>query len=474
MSNSASFLSASTPGRRRLLVFLLLVIFLAATRAGLSYYLTSRLTAAEASYQGPSLQVADHLDRKAPVPNGWDSVEATQLLLEGQASLRPGAALGTREQDPEITDINVRLRRAEREGRRVNAEDLAQFRKTLDRLDGQLVHLLGALENAPEARYFGRTDGLPIEYEIPNLMGSMRLAGLLRARGEVALAEGRVVDAWQSARGLYRFAYWHASSMNTLIHTLFGRAIVRQADVFTLGVLSESGGDPAAVAEARAAALAEARRLDPLPLFQRALYAEQAAMYSTLKDPRPLPDSAFVPASEKPFTDRFRNWRPFRDYNAARYLEWSVASFKGCEQPAFRRKVAKIPVPQLPSWATPAATMTLDCDSYANHRDLLLASTHMRETAFALEEARQRNGRYPATLAEAGEQIAGRTDPFSGEGYRYALEGTGYRLYSLSVNGKDDGGQVVFKADNSPDPFQGDWVFKVTPKAEPEAGAGPS
>lgn len=473
MSNSASFLSASTPGRRLFLYFLLLVLFLGAVHAGLSYYLTSRLAAAEASYQGPSLQVADHLDRKAPEPNGWDSVEATQLLLEGQASLRPGAALGTREQDPEITDINVRLRRAEREGRRVNAEDLAQFRKTLDRTGGQLVHLLDALENAPEARYFGRTDGLPIEYEIPNLMGSMRLAGLLRARGEVALAEGRVVDAWQSARWLYRFAYWHASSMNTLIHTLVGRALVRQADVFTLVLLAENGGDPAAVAAARAATLAEARRIDPLPLFEKALYAEQAAMFSTLKDSRPLPDSLYD-GSERPFTDRFRNWRPFRDYNAARYLEWSVASFKGCEQPAFRRKVAKMPVPQLPSWATPAATMTIDCESYANHRDLLLASTHMREIAFALEEARQRSGRYPATLAEAGEQIAGRVDPFSGEGYRYVLEGAGYRLYSLSVNGKDDGGETVFKADNNPVPFQGDWVFKVAPKAEPEAGAGPS
>lgn len=474
MSNSASFFSASTPGRRRLLVFLLLVIFLAATRAGLSYYLTSRLTAAEASYQGPSLQVADHLDRKAPVPNGWDYVEATQLLLEGQAGLRPSVAGGTRTQDLEITDINVRLHRAEREGRRGNAEDLAQFRKTLDRLDGQLVHLLGALENAPEARYFGKIDGLPVEYEIPNLMGSMHLAGLLRARGEVALAEGRVVDAWQSARWLYRFAYWHASSMNTLIHTLVGRAIVRQADVFTLVLLAESGGDPAAVAAARAATLAEARRIDPLPLFEKVLYAEQAAMFSTLKDPRPLPDSLFDSVSEKPFTARFVNWRPFRDYNAARYLEWSVASFKSCQEPAFRRRVAKMPVTPLPSWVTPAATLTLECDGYANRRDLLLASTHMREIAFALEEARQQKGRYPATLAEAGEQVAGLVDPFSGESYRYVLEGAGYRLYSLSVNGKDDGGETAFKADNNPDPFQSDWVFKVVPTVIPEAGAGPS
>lgn len=470
MSNSASFFSASTPGRRRLLVFLLLVIFLAAARAGLSYYLTSRLTAAEASYQGPSLQVADHLDRKAPVPNGWDSVEVTQLLLEGQAGLRPSVAGGTRMQDPEITDINVRLRLAEREGRRVNAEDLAQFRKTLDRLDGQLVHLLGALENAPEARYFGKTDGLPIEYEIPNLMGTMRLAGLLRARGEVALAEGRVVDAWQSARWLYRFAYWHASSMNTLIHTLIGRALVRQADAFSLVLLAENGGDPAAVAEAKSATLAEARRIDPLPLFEKALYAEQAAMFSTLKDTRPLPTSLYdISVSEKPFAARFVNWRPFRDYNAARYLEWSVASSKSCQEPAFRRRDAKIPVTPLPSWVAPAAVLTLDCDSYANHRDLLLASTHMREIAFALEEARQRTGRYPATLAEAGEQVVGRVDPFSGESYRYVLDGAGYRLYSLSVNGKDDGGETDFKADNNPNPFLGDWVFKVAPKALPEA-----
>lgn len=452
--------TTASKGRGRLRSFFVLLVILAVLFFGLAYFLSSRLDAAKAQYQGAPLEVAEYLHKKAPEPNGWDAVEATQLLLEGQRGLRPAVAGDTRESNPDVTDLVARTRRIERDGGRPTAEDIAKFKEALGRLEPALMVLDQGLATATEARYFGKNDGLPVEIEIPNLLGTLRIASILRARGEVAIAEGRLADAWQDAGRIYRYAYWHSTTMNALINGLVARAVARQADGLVQALVAQGPIDEVAAA----AAMAEAKKIDPGPLFTKLLQAERAAMFTTLTAPQALPASLLGDAP----TARIANWRPFRDYNAARFLEWSLEADKICMQPAYLRVDGKEKIAQLaiPSWITPANTLTFDCTDVANKRDLWLASNDMREIVFALATYKETQGRYPATLAEAGKELEAKIDPFSGKSYIYVPEGEGYRLYSLSVNLKNDGGKQVFKKDDTPDLDNGDWLFAIQPPAE--------
>ncbi len=70
------------------------------------------------------------------------------------------------------------------------------------------------------------------------------------------------------------------------------------------------------------------------------------------------------------------------------------------------------------------------------------ASRRATQLTYEVHLYKARNGRWPASLDElplqAGDRL--RTDPFSGGDFRYRLTTTGPTIYSLSENGRDDGG----------------------------------
>jgi hypothetical protein len=70
------------------------------------------------------------------------------------------------------------------------------------------------------------------------------------------------------------------------------------------------------------------------------------------------------------------------------------------------------------------------------------ASRRATQLAFGVELYRARYGRYPASLDELPEDCAAdmRTDPFTGRDFGYQLTAEGPRIYTLSLNGVDDGG----------------------------------
>jgi hypothetical protein len=80
----------------------------------------------------------------------------------------------------------------------------------------------------------------------------------------------------------------------------------------------------------------------------------------------------------------------------------------------------------------------------------------------ALEQFRAaHNNRYPAGLSELTPSYlnAVLTDPFDGQPLRYRNQGTGYVLYSIGPDLKDDGGKPM-------NGKEGDIVFTVvTPPA---------
>lgn len=89
--------------------------------------------------------------------------------------------------------------------------------------------------------------------------------------------------------------------------------------------------------------------------------------------------------------------------------------------------------------------------------------------ALALERFRNAQHRYPEKLDELVPQFlpALVNDPMDGQPYRYRRTPEGrYLIYSVGLNGKDDGGKTVLKEKSSAqDVTQGDWVWQYPPEA---------
>jgi hypothetical protein len=91
----------------------------------------------------------------------------------------------------------------------------------------------------------------------------------------------------------------------------------------------------------------------------------------------------------------------------------------------------------------------------------LLAQRESRDHAYyrlltielALADYRDRNGKYPQTLADLvpGELETLPADPFTGKPLVYRSTDDGFRLYSVGPNGVDDGGQSCENDDNEGD-----------------------
>jgi len=89
----------------------------------------------------------------------------------------------------------------------------------------------------------------------------------------------------------------------------------------------------------------------------------------------------------------------------------------------------------------------------------------LAQTAIVLEQFRlAHDGHYPTSLPELRPDFLNPApaDPFDGQNLRYRKEGSGYLLYSIGQNLKDDNGKRLTQPD-------GDFVFTVInpPKSKP-------
>lgn len=77
-------------------------------------------------------------------------------------------------------------------------------------------------------------------------------------------------------------------------------------------------------------------------------------------------------------------------------------------------------------------------------------------------EFRIANGRLPKSLAEANFNAI---DPFSGVAYKYKVNGASFRIYSVNVDGKDDGGQTAgeMRRKGVEDPATSDLAVAIPP-----------
>jgi hypothetical protein len=91
------------------------------------------------------------------------------------------------------------------------------------------------------------------------------------------------------------------------------------------------------------------------------------------------------------------------------------------------------------------------------------ASRRATQLSFAVQLFKKQNGRWPASLDELPTRYSPdvRTDPFTGDDFKYELTDSGPRIYSLSENATDDGGKHSRRWDDNTDQSDGsdDYVF---------------
>jgi hypothetical protein len=96
-------------------------------------------------------------------------------------------------------------------------------------------------------------------------------------------------------------------------------------------------------------------------------------------------------------------------------------------------------------WYAEVSRLVLPVFSHASDkRDLTVARLALARCGLALDLYRQRAGHYPESLAEVERAVGGALpgDPFSGTALTYRRQGSGYLIYSVGVNGRDDNGQT--------------------------------
>jgi hypothetical protein len=102
------------------------------------------------------------------------------------------------------------------------------------------------------------------------------------------------------------------------------------------------------------------------------------------------------------------------------------------------------------------------------------AKRRATQLLYALQCNYDRTGKWPATLNDAPWLArTTRTDPFWGKDFCYRLENNQPLLYSVAVNGKDDGGRHHWNwgekyETGGPWVLKADFVFWPVPPVNPE------
>jgi hypothetical protein len=137
-------------------------------------------------------------------------------------------------------------------------------------------------------------------------------------------------------------------------------------------------------------------------------------------------------------------------------LKSLALSMLGCPREALSQRLCQVFVALL----LPAVSSVADAEDRATMQFDLI------KLAFALAAYRADHGEYPARLADLATKYVAAVpkDIFNGEELRYKRKAEGYLLYSVGVNGKDDGGKGY--DDRKPEETWDDLVVRVPAAAK--------
>lgn len=445
------------PNRRNLRLALTAMLILFVVPLSMDLYSRMKLERAVEGYTYGFLDF-EHF-KPDPLPedtvNGTDYEEAASLVIEGQ-----NLTYQPRDGAPDAGFLAVQdvFKRRNLDRSELSAEDLDLFRHQVQRLDLGLRILDKGLETTHEARYQTDWNVSPWDIVIPNLLTRIRFGTLLRARGEIALAEGRWDDAWRDAAKIQRLAHWSAQSLPTLINALVARAISYEGMIFVQKLLAGPPVDRGLYD----AVMTEAGRLPSTEHYSMLLDAERSAAFTSLLDPRATSFGVVVVPKGFPL------WMSARRWAAADYLNWAGPYFEGCKAPshALDDKAFEDGLPKILGVRS-LADFAFDCRTVSRKRDLAVATLDHLQLALQLTRHHEENGAYPADLSG----LQGSTsDPFlAGADYRYELQDDGgYKLWSASYDGVDGGGELPHESESGSYEWEtGDFVWWVRGPAPP-------
>ena len=416
-------------GRRLLRGLLVVTLGVLLIAGGLDLFSRFALSRALDRYESGSLDFADFVPKALPedVANGSDYEEAAMLLTHGQSGTYvPRQGKG----DDGLRELWTLFRERNLDRNPLTDDELDTMRGHVERLDVVLRILDEGLEKTDRAQYKTDWSAAPFEIVVPNLLARMHLSALLRARGEIAAAEGRWEDAWRDAAKIQRFSNWTVQSMPILINFLIYRVMAYNGLVFTQHLLAGPDVDESFYE----AVAAEVRRTEIQDHFAQLMDGERAAAYNSLLSPE-VTSFGSVMDPDLPLNMAVRR------YAAASYLDWAGPYLDQCKHPSHSVVQHKKPGGLA---GMLVELVSVDCEDLAYKRDFAIVSQAQLVIALELEAHRRAHGAYPASLGELDGNVARAQleDPFVADGIlHYAVqEDGGYRLWSVSANGTDEGG----------------------------------
>lgn len=427
-------------------------------------YWANRVETAIAEHRGASLDIRDYTPPPlATSRNAWTATEAAMAFLWATEPGEDGEP--KKVSHPRILKVYDHYVAMAVEGRRASPAELADFREAVALFAEPLAILDEAMDLGLEARFPTDYGVVPAAIKEPAPLPARRLTDLLRARGELAASEGRSAEAWDDARRIFRLAHWVGSTSYSPYVTVVTGELMRRGHLMVQSLLGTAPADAAT----RSRVLAEAKRSDAALQYKRAFDFDRAVMFSSMIDPR-FANTVFEDEETREIDDniwmtRIPGYQPWLHWNAVEFLEWSEKALALYRQPSHvlgegRPKLLLL-VGEIPKAAIVARILTSDLTDLNAKRDIWLATVDQLEIALGLESFREKQGRYPSQLAEAGADLAAKVDPFSGVPYRYRPEAGGYRLYSLGINLRDDGGVVTASDKGVLTYQQGDLLWQV-------------
>lgn len=310
-------------------------------------------------------------------------------------------------------------------------------------------------------------DGSVMSVTLPMLRPIRDLARIVEVRGRLRLADGDIEHAADDAITLYRVAR-HMEAQPYLISCLVGIAIRGQANGLLLDLPAAEGKDVDYASIARRVEEAAGSVAD----LRRQILAEKVMAWDSVQrllidddgdgrydriDPR------LVEASENGQKGAFDKPETF-DEIIAKINEYYDVTEKAAakDYPQGFADAGKLEEKLAAEKGTALATFAFSPCRAFTLRTRATTGSRAAVLVLRLHAYRAKEGKWPAELKELLREKAGAlgTDPFSAMPFIYRLDKDQPRLYSVSENRKDDGGEV-FRDDQGKINWgqTGDYVF---------------
>ncbi|MBB5353156.1 hypothetical protein HNR46_003410 [Haloferula luteola] len=337
------------------------------------------------------------------------------------------------------------------------------FQEMLNAYEASHEEILSALRSGlsrPDVSY-SNLRGLPSNQFLYSLSSGANL--LLRKvllglsfRCSLALEAGRPDLAWESLQLQARIAEYDHSS-ETMVFHLVGAFATREAAMNLKRILEAGAWDEAAAADFSAHAWNSSASELLLPSIQIELIAFLQVVDLAKSDSdfrkdwfNPTPPAWLLPAIPSGYYDQL-GATALRD--VTQFQSWLVGEESWSHLADYLRSMTPPKRPGLLGNSSLNEVLHM-CSSVLLHEAVVQQQARV---ALRLEAIRSRTGSYPESLDDWADDT--QLDPATGQPFRYQRTHDSYLLYSLGVDGIDDGGKTLPSPKPKSNREDPDWVW---------------